>query len=402
MNILDCAYAMARHEGYADARCLGVKDGLLVFHLVDFPSNTPPPVTGYPEFLVGTTADDLQFVRGPECLAYFDLFEPDQRSEDFLAFRDALRAKEREDEALHDEDDDDDDWSLSSIEDEEMSDDEGFLVSADRFLTGDYTNWHFDPDWIRWQAACAIERFAPLVRYCCLSESGAEIPKPDDGTTLEDRENAPEARRARTCSHLLSIVTKRLFENPRAYFNYGPYWPAVKAILLKEKRLTGRAIEPVIARIYQGEDDLETLIMAELFRSALLRRNPLGETSWCLSENHRHAWRLVDPDMDAGNTSARTLLGIDSHELYETPEEAAAFQSGWWRSANDVRLVGFWRGVPVWVFLEDGQIVRDEVAYGETPDTIRVAALDRAERMLRELDPVDYECWRKIRNLPER
>lgn len=395
MNILDCAYAMAREAGYVDAQCLGVKNGLLIFHLADFPINTPPPLTGYPVFLVGTTAEDLHFVQGPECLEYFDLYEPDQRSDDFLAFREALRAKKREEEAddEDEDDDDDDDWSLSSIDDEEMSDDEGFLVSADRFLTGDYTNWHFDPDWIRWQAARAIERFAPLVHYFRVMESGAD----DDDTSLEDRENAPEARRARTCSHLLSIVTKRLFENPKAYFNYGPYWPAVKAILLKEKRLTGRAIEPVIARLYKGEDDLETLVMAELFRTALLSRNPLGETSWCLSKNHRHAWRLVDPDMDAGNVSARTLLGIDADRLYETPEEAAAFQSSFGRNPQDVRFYGFWRGVPVWVFLEDGKIVHEEVAVGETPDTIRVEDFRRAERILREADLVNYELWKMRR-----
>ena len=388
MNILDCAYAKAREAGYIDVECLGVLDGLLVFNLVSVPTNGAPLIVGYPEFLVGMTSDDLHFDCDSKYLRFCGRCKEDTRSEDYQAFREERRALDRAD--LLDDEDEDDDFSLLSIDDDDMSDDDGFLISGADYIDGEYTNWHFDPDWIAWKTREAVSRFGVPEDMPVVVEETHE----DNDTQSNDQECVwylDDEYRAKTFLCLLSIVTKHLFDKPRSYLAYGPYWPAVKRILIKEGRLTGTELEPVIADIYRGERDLETLVAAELFRESSLKRNPLGETSWCLSPNHGHAWQLIDREMEVGITNARALLGFDAEDLYETPEEAVAFLSPYWNNPKDVHFYGFWRGLPVWVFVEEGKISRDRVAYGETIDTMRIAELSDAEKILSKAILTNYQ-----------
>lgn len=91
---------------------------------------------------------------------------------------------------------------------------------------------------------------------------------------------------------------QRLKKDRRRYRDYGPYWPAVKRILRKYDTVPGNIDWPDVAAAYCGENDAETLVMAEEFRSFYLDRYFLYTNNFLLDENDEAEWICFDPDYE--------------------------------------------------------------------------------------------------------
>lgn len=99
----------------------------------------------------------------------------------------------------------------------------------------------------------------------------------------------------------VEVISERLEIDPRRYRDYGPYWPAVKNILLAHDAAKGRAVSPEIAAEYRGATDEETLVMAEEFRNYYLRTYFLYTNNWLLDADAEEEWFCVDPDYEPDN-----------------------------------------------------------------------------------------------------
>lgn len=75
----------------------------------------------------------------------------------------------------------------------------------------------------------------------------------------------------------------------RCYVAYGPYWPALKDIFLKQGLLTGTPYsDRDMAASYCGATDEETIVMAEMFRDGYLSFRD-GDGTYCYDGN---SWSL--------------------------------------------------------------------------------------------------------------
>ena len=95
------------------------------------------------------------------------------------------------------------------------------------------------------------------------------------------------------------VIRDRLECNPRSYLHYGPYWWAIKKILVDNGVLLGRATEEDVRSVYSGETDEETIVMAEEFRMGCLNKMIPYADRFILDEEASTWWRLRDPDMNA-------------------------------------------------------------------------------------------------------
>lgn len=111
---------------------------------------------------------------------------------------------------------------------------------------------------------------------------------------------------------LEDVFTRRFLANPQAYRAYGPYWPAMKAVLQKSGTLRRFASDYApqtknaqadMARTYRAKSDLETLLKAERFYELETLHHPEGRTDFCLKKGNKKGnealWSVIDADMDA-------------------------------------------------------------------------------------------------------
>lgn len=97
----------------------------------------------------------------------------------------------------------------------------------------------------------------------------------------------------------LSVIIQRLKKDPRRYLDYGPYWPALKDVLRRAGYDFGSESVPMVAAEYKGSADVETLIMADEFRSMNLAKSMLYTNQFMLDGEDGQAWTLFDADMEA-------------------------------------------------------------------------------------------------------
>ncbi|MCM1128941.1 MAG: hypothetical protein NC211_03560 [Alistipes senegalensis] len=90
----------------------------------------------------------------------------------------------------------------------------------------------------------------------------------------------------------------RLKQDKKRYRDYGPYWWAVKEVLKKAGFELGDTTEENIRRIYCGDTDEETLIMADEFRTDYLKRNIRYTNRFLLDAEEPGFWELFDQDME--------------------------------------------------------------------------------------------------------
>ena len=123
-------------------------------------------------------------------------------------------------------------------------------------------------------------------------------------------ERAAALRANRGFSNLLAfglgVVAERLSKDPRRYLDYGPYWWALKDAMKAAGYSLGDQSDPLVKRAYCGDADVETLIMADEFRTAYLASNIIYTNRLMLDGESGEFWTLYDPDMEfpAGHVAA--------------------------------------------------------------------------------------------------
>lgn len=115
-------------------------------------------------------------------------------------------------------------------------------------------------------------------------------------------ERAASLRANRGFSNLLGfglgVVAERLQKDPRRYRDYGPWWWALKAALKTGGYELGDQSDPLIARAYRFDDDAETLIAADEFRTQYLKTNIIYSNQFLLDADSPDFYTLFDKDME--------------------------------------------------------------------------------------------------------
>ncbi len=93
---------------------------------------------------------------------------------------------------------------------------------------------------------------------------------------------------------MLTVVQGRLAADPRSYLDYGPYWPALRQVLGMDGEL-----DSAVAQAYCGGNAVETMLMADDFRTVNLRNNPRYTGQFMLDGENGTYWTLFDEEMEA-------------------------------------------------------------------------------------------------------
>lgn len=94
----------------------------------------------------------------------------------------------------------------------------------------------------------------------------------------------------------LGVVSRRLAKDPGRYLDYGPYWWALKDLLTRSGYNYGNESDPLLVQAYRGMSDVQTLVMADQFRTEFLEENQVGTCRFRLSiEGDEYI--LFDADM---------------------------------------------------------------------------------------------------------
>ena len=97
----------------------------------------------------------------------------------------------------------------------------------------------------------------------------------------------------------LGVVADRLRVDRQRYRDYGPWWPALKQIMNAAGYNLGDQTDPLIAKEYCGETDVETLIAADEFRTEYLRTQMIYANKFMLDGESGEFWTLYDQDMES-------------------------------------------------------------------------------------------------------
>ena len=100
------------------------------------------------------------------------------------------------------------------------------------------------------------------------------------------------------------VIRERLERDPRRYLSYGPYWWAIKKVLVDNGVPLGKVDDEEVRLAYTGTTDEETIVMAEEFRNNCLGNMKLYTDRFMLDEESGRWWRLRDPDMAAAGAMA--------------------------------------------------------------------------------------------------
>jgi hypothetical protein len=96
----------------------------------------------------------------------------------------------------------------------------------------------------------------------------------------------------------LGVMSRRLAKDPLRYRDYGPYWWSLKVVLNANGYNYGEESDSVVAVAYSGRTELETMIMADQFRTEWLEISQVGTSNFRLSEEGDD-YVLFDADMEA-------------------------------------------------------------------------------------------------------
>jgi len=96
----------------------------------------------------------------------------------------------------------------------------------------------------------------------------------------------------------LSVIAQRLQQDPRRYRDYGPWWPALKEVMNRNGYNLGQQSDPIIARAYRFDADVQTLVAADEFRTAYLKTHIVYTNQFLLDAGSAEFWTLFDEDME--------------------------------------------------------------------------------------------------------
>ncbi|WP_445157660.1 hypothetical protein [Halomonas sp. E14] len=97
----------------------------------------------------------------------------------------------------------------------------------------------------------------------------------------------------------LGVIERRLAKDPLRYRDYGPYWWAVKALLIDSGRDLGERDDPMVRAAYQGDSREETIVMADEFRTLYLATQAVGTNQFLLDGESGDFYTLEDEDMES-------------------------------------------------------------------------------------------------------
>ncbi len=100
----------------------------------------------------------------------------------------------------------------------------------------------------------------------------------------------------------VNVVAERLGKDRLRYRDYGPYWWALKDVMNANGYILGDQSDPIVKATYHGENDLETLIMADEFRTAYLKVQAIYTNKLMLDGESGEFWTLYDADMESLST----------------------------------------------------------------------------------------------------
>ena len=96
----------------------------------------------------------------------------------------------------------------------------------------------------------------------------------------------------------LGVVSRRLAKDPLRYLDYGPWWWSLKGVLNANGYQYGEDFDSVVAAEYRGRSDVETLVLADQFRTEWLESAQVGTANFGLSEEGTD-YILHDADMES-------------------------------------------------------------------------------------------------------
>jgi len=96
----------------------------------------------------------------------------------------------------------------------------------------------------------------------------------------------------------LHAIKFRLDQDKRSYRDYGPWWWSLKDVMNRNGHYLGSMSHPIIAREYRFDDDLQTLIAADKFRTAYQKKNIIYTNQFLLDADSPDFYTLFDEDME--------------------------------------------------------------------------------------------------------
>lgn len=127
--------------------------------------------------------------------------------------------------------------------------------------------------------------------------------------------------------HACDVIKERLLKDNEAYLSYGPYWWALKKVLLANGfKEIGKTMDEPLAKEYCGKSDEETIMAAESFREDYFTRYFAGNNSFELDPESDTPYWLHDPDCKSLKFRGKfASLGLDEEEQRKWEEMAAFF-----------------------------------------------------------------------------
>ena len=96
----------------------------------------------------------------------------------------------------------------------------------------------------------------------------------------------------------LKVINDRLAKDRRRYRDYGPYWFALKEIMNARGYNFGDQSDPIVKAAYHRDSDVETLVMADEFRTECLATTTVYTNRFMLDGKTGEFWVLFDSDME--------------------------------------------------------------------------------------------------------
>lgn len=96
----------------------------------------------------------------------------------------------------------------------------------------------------------------------------------------------------------LTVIRARLLEDSACYLTYGPYWWAMKDMLIRRGYSFGNDLDEEVLRHYRGQNDEESLVMCETFRDIYLECFMPGTRRFMLDGSGGEDYVLADRDME--------------------------------------------------------------------------------------------------------
>jgi hypothetical protein len=102
----------------------------------------------------------------------------------------------------------------------------------------------------------------------------------------------------------LGVLAMRLGQDRRRYRDYGPYWWALKDAMNRNGYSMGVQTDPAVSRTYRFDDDAQTMIAADEFRTAYLQTSIVYTNEFLLDADSPDLYVLYDADMEAPTDQA--------------------------------------------------------------------------------------------------